>query len=68
MKKLSYILSDIHETFDVRKSVHHHTIQIKQRFRPFLPKVEPEAPSAVACSWWWAGWRPKHVEPHMNVE
>jgi hypothetical protein len=34
----------------------------------FLLMVEPEAPSAVACSWWWAGRRPKHVEPHMNVE
>jgi len=34
----------------------------------FLPKVEPEAPSAVVCSWCWAGRRPKHVEPHMNAE
>jgi hypothetical protein len=34
----------------------------------FLPKVEPEAPNAVVCSWWWAERRTKHVEPHMNVE
>jgi hypothetical protein len=102
--------------FDVRKSVHHHTIQINQptRCNCFLrvyystficdstcfgslsahhqkhttvpgasgstfgkKRLErcwswsgwwPEAPSAVVCSWWWAGRRPTHVEPHMNVE
>ena len=40
----------------------------QQRSSRFLPKVEPEGPSAVVCSWWWARRRPKHVEPHMNVE
>jgi len=27
----------------------------------FLPKVEPEAPSVVVSSWWWAGRRPKRL-------
>jgi len=40
----------------------------QQRFSCFLPAVEPEAPSAVVCSWWWAGRRPKHVEAHVNVK
>jgi len=40
----------------------------QQRPSHFLPTVEQEAPSAVACSWWRAGRRPKHVEPHTNVE
>jgi hypothetical protein len=30
--------------------------------------VKPEAPSAVVCSWWWVGRRPKLVEPHINVK
>jgi len=30
--------------------------------------VKPEAPGAVVRSWWWAGRRPKHVEPHINVK
>jgi len=30
------------------------------------PTVKPETPSAVVCAWWWAGRRPKHVEPHIN--
>jgi len=37
-------------------------------FSCFSPTVKPEAPSAVVCSWWWAGRRPKHVEPHINVK
>jgi len=32
------------------------------------PTVEPEAPSAVVLSWWWAERRPKHVKPHINVK
>jgi hypothetical protein len=36
--------------------------------QPFPSKGRLEAPSAVLCSWWWEGRRPKHVEPHMNVE
>jgi hypothetical protein len=40
----------------------------QQRSSRFPPKVKPEAPSAVVCSWWWAGRRPKHVEPHINVK
>jgi hypothetical protein len=27
----------------------------QQRSSRFLPTVEPEAPSAVVCFWWWAG-------------
>jgi len=103
------------ETFDVRKSVHHHTIQIIQptrsnsftsllfdvyvwlnlfrasprpssgaynctrrlwlvavwpehdqkRSNRCSPTVKPEAPSAVVCSWWWAGRHPKQVESHI---
>jgi hypothetical protein len=93
-------------TFDIHKSVHHHTIQIIQPTRcisftsllldvyvwlnmfwtsprpssgaghwpdhdqqcsnRFSPTVKPEAPSAVVCSWWWVGRRPKHVEPHKR--
>jgi len=34
----------------------------------FLLTVEPEAPSAVVGSRWWAGRRPKHVELHLNVK
>jgi len=34
----------------------------------FSPTVKPESPSAVVCSWWWTGRRPKHVEPHINVK
>jgi len=34
----------------------------------FPPKVKPEAPTVVVCSWWWEGRRPKHVEPHINVK
>jgi hypothetical protein len=125
-KELSHL--DMSLTFDVRKSMHHHTIQINQPTRcnsftsllldvhmwlnmfrasprpssgacnctkslwfyrwkktagallvvvwpdhdqqhssHFLPMVEPEAPSSVVCSSWWAGRRPKHVKPHMNV-
>jgi hypothetical protein len=30
------------------------------------PSVEPEAPSPVVRSWWWAEKRPKHVEPHKR--
>jgi len=40
----------------------------QQRCSHFLPMVQREAPSAVVCLWWWAGRRPKRVEPHMNVE
>jgi len=40
----------------------------QQRFSRFLLTVEPEAPSADVCSWWLVGWRPKYVEPHINVE
>ena len=40
----------------------------QQRSNRFLQTVVPEAPSAVVCSWWWAGRRPKHVEPHINVK
>jgi len=40
----------------------------KQRFSRFSPTVKPEASSAVVSSWWWAGRRPKHVEPHINVK
>jgi len=117
-------LNKIFSLFDVRKSVHHHTIQINQptrcnnftsllldsyvwlnMFRVPLrpssgtynctrslwfyrwsvvvgallvvvwqtttnnaPTVEPEAPSAVVRSWWWAERRPKHVEPHINIK
>jgi len=32
------------------------------------PTVKPKTPSAVVCSWWWAGRRPKHLEPHINVK
>jgi len=39
----------------------------QQRSSCFLPTVKPEAPSAVVCSWWWAGRRLKH-EPHINVK
>jgi hypothetical protein len=40
----------------------------QQRTSRFLLTVELETPNAVIRSWWWAGGRPKHVEPHMNVE
>jgi hypothetical protein len=40
----------------------------QQHSKRFLLTVEQEAPSAVVCSWWWAGRRPKHVDPHMNVD
>jgi len=39
----------------------------QQRSNRFLLTVKPEAPSAIVCSWWWAGRRLKHVEPHINV-
>ena len=29
---------------------------------------KPEAASTVLGSWWWAVWRPKHVELHINME
>jgi len=34
----------------------------------FSPTVKAEAPNAVVCSWWRAGRRPKHVEPHINLK
>jgi len=37
----------------------------QQRSNRFSPTVKPEAPSAVVCSWWWAGRRSKHVQPHI---
>jgi hypothetical protein len=40
----------------------------QQRSSSFSPTVQPEAPSAVVCSWWWAERHPKHVEPHINVK
>ena len=40
----------------------------QQRSSCFSPTVKPEAPSAVVCPWWWAGRRPKHIEPHVNVK
>jgi len=40
----------------------------QQRSSLFSPSVKPEAPSAVVCSWRWAGRRPKHVEPHINIK
>jgi len=40
----------------------------QQRSNRHAPTVETEAPSAVVRSWWWAGMRPKHVEPHINVK
>jgi len=40
----------------------------QQRCNHHAPTVEPEAPSAVVRSWWWAERRPKHVEPHTNVK
>jgi hypothetical protein len=39
----------------------------QQRCYRHFPTVKPEAASAVVCSWWWAGSRSKHVEPHINV-
>jgi hypothetical protein len=30
--------------------------------------AKPEAASAVLGSWWWAVWRPKHVELHINMK
>jgi len=39
----------------------------QQRSNSHSPKVKPEVPSAVVCSWWWAGRHPKHVGPHINV-
>jgi len=30
--------------------------------------VKPEAASAVLSSWWWAVFRPKHVELYINME
>ena len=29
---------------------------------------KPEAASEVLGSWWWAVWRPKHVQLHINME
>jgi hypothetical protein len=29
---------------------------------------KPEAASAVLGSWWWAVFRPKHVELHRNMQ
>jgi hypothetical protein len=40
----------------------------QQHSSRFSPAVSPEAPSAGVRSWWWAGRRPKHVEPHINVK
>ena len=40
----------------------------QQRSSRFSPTVKPEAPSAVVCSWWWAGKHPKHAVPHVNVK
>jgi len=39
----------------------------QQRSNCHAPSVKPEAPSAVVRSWWRAERRPKHVEPHLNV-
>ena len=40
----------------------------QKRSSLFSPTVKPEAPSAVVCSWWRAGRRPKHVESHVNIK
>jgi hypothetical protein len=40
----------------------------QQRCYHYAPTVKLEAPSALVCSWWWAGRRTKHVEPHINVK
>jgi hypothetical protein len=40
----------------------------QQRSSHFSPMVQPEAPSAVVCSWSWAGRCQKHVELHVNVK
>ena len=40
----------------------------QQRSNRHSPTVQPEAPSTVVRSWWWAERRPKHVEPHINVK
>jgi hypothetical protein len=40
----------------------------QQRSSHFLLTVETEVPTAVVCSWWWAGRRLKYVEPYMNFE
>jgi len=40
----------------------------QQRSSRFSPAVKPEAPSAVVCFWWWAGRRPKHIQPHIKVK
>jgi hypothetical protein len=39
-------------------------LNIKQPFT----YAKPEAGSAVLGSWWWAAYRPKHVELHINME
>jgi len=33
-----------------------------------LTYAKAEADSAVLGSWWWAAYRPKHVELHINME
>jgi len=39
----------------------------QQRCYRHSPTVKPEAASAVVCSWWWAGRRPK-LEEHIKVK
>jgi len=40
----------------------------QQRSNRHNPAIKPEAPSAAVRSWRWVEWRPKHVEPHINVK